>query len=268
MPATPAKLLDAARAAEHEYLLSIPMEPQGFPLNDPGKQALMTNLSVEQNRARLDWMLSRIAGYAGAVGAEGSLRGERFASLPDQINPVLAELSRRGLLYVDPRPDAAPLPLVWSRSVDLVVDEPGAAADIDDKLAQLAQTGAREGQRAWLRRDGAAGHHAAPRRLGERAGGGWPGARPGQRPGAGAGGTMSRAALSAECRRRAVQPRSAGCSSRDVPTCRMRKGRPAAGNCRRAASIRTRTRAPPCCANWRKRSAPTAPRSSASIPSG
>ena len=79
----PAKLLDAARFAEHEYLLSIPMEPQGFPLNDPGKQALMTSLSVEQNRSRLDWMLSRIAGYAGAVGAEGSLRGERFASLPD-----------------------------------------------------------------------------------------------------------------------------------------------------------------------------------------
>ena len=41
-----AKLLGAARSAEHEYLLSIPMEPQGFPLNDPGKQALMTSLSV------------------------------------------------------------------------------------------------------------------------------------------------------------------------------------------------------------------------------
>jgi uncharacterized protein len=135
----PAKLLSAARGAEHEYLLSIPMEPQGFPLNDPGKQALMTNLSVEDNRDRLDWVLSRIAGYVGAVGAEGSLRGERFASLPAEINPVLAELSRRGLLYVDPRPDAAPLPLVWSRSVDLVLDEPGAAADIDDKLAQLAR---------------------------------------------------------------------------------------------------------------------------------
>ena len=99
----------------------------------------MTSLSAEQNRSRLDWMLSRIAGYAGAVGAEGSLRGERFASLPDQIDPVLAELARRGRLYVDPRPDAAPLPLVWSRSVDLVLDEPGAAADIDDKLAQLAR---------------------------------------------------------------------------------------------------------------------------------
>jgi polysaccharide deacetylase 2 family uncharacterized protein YibQ len=135
----PSKLLDAARAAEHEYLLSLPMEPQGFPLNDPGRQALMTSLPPEQNRARLEWALSRIAGYAGVVGAEGSLRGERFASLPEEINPVLAELARRGLLYVDPRPGAAPLPSVWSRTVDLVIDEPGAAADIDDRLAQLAK---------------------------------------------------------------------------------------------------------------------------------
>ncbi len=141
----PAKLLGAARSAEHEYLVSIPMEPQGFPLNDPGKQALMTSLSVEQNSSRLEWALSRFAGYAGAVGAEGRLRGERFASLPEEINPVLAELARRGLLYVDPRPGAAPLPLVWSRRVDLVIDEPGAAADIDDKLARLARLAREQG---------------------------------------------------------------------------------------------------------------------------
>ncbi len=145
-----AKLLSAARLAEHEYLLSIPMEPQGFPLNDPGKQALMTNLSPEQNHTRLEWLLSRIGGYVGAIGAEGALRGERFASLPEEINPVLAELARRGLLYVDPRPGTAPLPLVWSRTVDLVVDEPGAAADIDAKLAELAQLAREKGSALGL----------------------------------------------------------------------------------------------------------------------
>ena len=117
----PAKLLDAARLAEHEYLLSIPMEPQGFPLNDPGKQALMTSLSVgAEPRSGWTGCCRASPAMSGATGAEGSLRGERFASLPEQIDPVLAELARRGLLYVDPRPGAAPLPLVWSRSVDLV----------------------------------------------------------------------------------------------------------------------------------------------------
>jgi uncharacterized protein len=135
----PAKLLAAARLAEHEYLLSIPMEPQGFPLNDPGPQALMTNLTPEQNATRLRWTLSRFAGYVGATGALGGMRGERLASLPDQINPVLIELARRGLLYVDPRPEASLPPLAWSRSVDIVVDEPAIAIAIDEKLGQLSR---------------------------------------------------------------------------------------------------------------------------------
>lgn len=135
----PTKLLTAARLAEHEYLLSIPMEPQGFPVNDAGPQALMTNLPPEQNHSRLGWVLSRIGGYAGVTGALGSLRGERFASLPDQINPMFKEFAARGLLYVDPRPGTPPPPWVWRRTVDVLIDEPANAAAIDDKLAQLAR---------------------------------------------------------------------------------------------------------------------------------
>lgn len=133
------KLLSAARSTEHEYLISIPMEPQGFPLNDPGKQALMTSLTLEQNRTRLVWVLSRIQGYVGAIGAEGSQMGERFASLPEEMGLVLGELRNRGLLYVDPRPGSPPPALVWGRSVDVIVDEPPTAADVESKLAQLAQ---------------------------------------------------------------------------------------------------------------------------------
>lgn len=144
------KLLAAARAAEHEYLLSIPMEPQGFPLNDPGPQSLMTTLSRDENRPRLEWALSRIGGYAGVTGALGNIRGERFASMPDQMQPVLAELAHRGLLYVDPRPGAAPLPLVWDRPIDLIADEPDGAADIDAKLAQLSKLAREKGSALGL----------------------------------------------------------------------------------------------------------------------
>lgn len=136
----PAKLLADARLSEHEFLLSIPMEPQGFSLNDPGPQALMTDLSVEQDHTRLLWALSRIRGYVGATGALGSgLLGERFASLPEEFQPVLSDLAQRGLLYVDPRVGAARLPMVWSRTVDFIVDEADAASAIDDKLAQLSK---------------------------------------------------------------------------------------------------------------------------------
>lgn len=134
-----AKLLASARAAEHEYLLSLPMEPQGFPLNDPGSQAMMTNLPPEQNLQRLEWAMTRIAGYVGATDALGAIRGERFAAQPDQMKQVLSELAQRGLLYVEARPGAAPPPFVWARTIDMVIDEPATAADIDDRLGQLTK---------------------------------------------------------------------------------------------------------------------------------
>jgi polysaccharide deacetylase 2 family uncharacterized protein YibQ len=148
--ANPAKLLSVARIAEHEVLLSLPMEPQGYPLNDPGSQAMMANLPPEQNHQRLEWAMSRIAGYAGATGALGTTRGERFAALPDQMNPVLSELAKRGLFYVDARPGAAALPIAWGRSIDIVIDEPATAVEIDDKLARLAKLAREKGSALGL----------------------------------------------------------------------------------------------------------------------
>ena len=144
----PQKLLDAARLAQHEYLLSLPMEPQSFPLNDPGNRALMTSLSPEQNHDRLDWLLSRIAGYAGVTSALGSMRGERFSAVAEQMDPVLKELAERGLLFVDARPGQPPLPHVWQRDVDLVLDEP--ASEIEGKLADLERLARNKGSALGL----------------------------------------------------------------------------------------------------------------------
>jgi len=146
------KLLAAARAAGDEYLLSIPMEPQGFPQNDPGPRALMTSLSVAENLRRLHWLLADFSGYVGVTNALGAMRGERFAGMPNQMDPLLAELARRGLLYVDARPagsgGVAMERHVWSRDVDLVLDEP--IDDIDRKLAELEQIAQAKGDALGL----------------------------------------------------------------------------------------------------------------------
>ncbi|MBN8874535.1 MAG: divergent polysaccharide deacetylase family protein [Rhodospirillales bacterium] len=131
------QVVAALRATRHEFLLSIPMEPQGFPLSDPGDRALMSNLSRADNRARLLWALSRTTGYVGATAALGELRGQRFLGLADQMEPVLADLAGRGLLFVDSRAGEPPLPAVWSRGIDLVLDEPPRSDAIDARLAEL-----------------------------------------------------------------------------------------------------------------------------------
>lgn len=143
-------LLAEIRLAEHEYLLSLPMEPQSFPLNDPGDEALITRNTPEENEQRLHWALSRFAGYVGVTGALGSMRGERFANAPDEFNPVLHELSARGLLYADPRPGAQKLPYVWQRRVDVIIDDQPDAAAMDAKLAELDRLAAERGSALGL----------------------------------------------------------------------------------------------------------------------
>ena len=135
--AAPEPLLSSARLAGHEYLLSLPIEPQRFPLNDAGPNALLTTLSPQQNQPRLMWALSRFQGYAGVTAILGAMHGERLADVPDQMAPILAELNKRGLMYVAAPGQASPVARIWSKAVDIVIDEPATAADVDARLAAL-----------------------------------------------------------------------------------------------------------------------------------
>jgi polysaccharide deacetylase 2 family uncharacterized protein YibQ len=133
------RLLAAARSNEHEYLLSVPMEPLGYPVNDPDdRSALMTSISLVENMARLYTILGRLTGYAGVTNALGPMRGERLSGVADQFEPVLQEVARRGLFFLDARIGQKPLPRAWSRSIDLILDdEPLDAAALDQRLDVL-----------------------------------------------------------------------------------------------------------------------------------
>ena len=176
-------LLAAARTAGHEYLVSIPMEPHGFPLNDPGDHALLTGQTPAQNRRALDWALSRFAGYVGATGALGLMRGERFAGSAEDMDPVLRQLASRGLLYVDPRPDAPHLPFAWGRDIDVVIDAPPSATAIDAALARLDRIAQRRGSALGLVGAVRPVTIAQLAAWAQRAGGTGARARPGHRPG-------------------------------------------------------------------------------------
>jgi polysaccharide deacetylase 2 family uncharacterized protein YibQ len=134
---TPETLLAHARAAGHEILVSLPLEPQGAPLNDAGNQSLLTSASPSVNHRHLDWALSRIAGSVGATGAMGVLHGERFEGDAAQMTPVLRDLAADGLFYIDPLPHGGWSAPAAGRTVDLVVDDPALRTEIDAKLSDL-----------------------------------------------------------------------------------------------------------------------------------
>lgn len=136
----PRVLADKARAAGYELFISLPMEPRGYPLDDPGDRAMLTGAPPERNAQALRWALSRLAGVVGGTGALGGLRGERFAASA-QMAFVLEELGKRGLAYLDPRPDGRlpSVPGATHRAVDVVVDDPAVRTEIDAKLERLEQ---------------------------------------------------------------------------------------------------------------------------------
>jgi len=86
-----------ARAEGHEVLLEIPLEPKDYPAEDPGPHVLLTTLPTDENIKRLQWLMSRYTGYAGVTNQMGA----KFEVTQASLRPVLEEVKRRGLLYLD-----------------------------------------------------------------------------------------------------------------------------------------------------------------------
>ena len=85
-----------ARAEGHETVLQLPMEATES-VGANGSRMLEAGLPQDQLKDRLSWLLSRFTGY---VGVENFL-GRNFTSRVEAISPVLAEVAKRGLLYLD-----------------------------------------------------------------------------------------------------------------------------------------------------------------------
>jgi uncharacterized protein len=135
------RLLSMARSYEHEYLVSVPMEPEGYPANDPDDRfALMTSLPPAENLSRLRAILGLVTGYVGVTNALGSMRGERLTGMADQADAVLEEVGRRGLLFLDARTGQKAQAYAWNSSVDLRLDDdPLDAAMLDRRLDALSR---------------------------------------------------------------------------------------------------------------------------------
>ena len=86
-----------ARLAGHEVFVGLPMESESFPAKDPGPLALSTTVQVADNMKRLYSILSSFSGYVGVV----STMGSKFSEAEGQLKPILAELKKRGLMFVD-----------------------------------------------------------------------------------------------------------------------------------------------------------------------
>lgn len=88
-----------ARAAGHEMIVHMPMEPENMKGNNPGPEALTLDLEPEQIRARVVAALERMNGEIGLNNHMGS----RFTASVAGMQIVAEELAKRDLLFLDSR---------------------------------------------------------------------------------------------------------------------------------------------------------------------
>ena len=128
--------IDQARAQGQEVMLEMPMEPTGYPDNDPGPYTLLADGGADDVTAKMDWLLSRATGYFGVT----NYLGDRFAGSDTGMNAFLSVLRQRGVAFLDDgsfqrRPGA------WARaSADRVIDRTQSPA------ARVAALNGREAQ--------------------------------------------------------------------------------------------------------------------------
>ncbi len=125
--------IDLARAQGHEVMIEIPMEPTGYPNNDPGPYTLLANATPDDVEAKMNWLLGRATGYFGVT----NYLGDRFITSDSAMAAFLGTLREHGVAFLDDG-SARRRPGAWARaSADTIIDETQTPAAIIGRLNAL-----------------------------------------------------------------------------------------------------------------------------------
>jgi polysaccharide deacetylase 2 family uncharacterized protein YibQ len=138
---------DRARETGRELMLHLPMQPLGR--DNPGPDALMTNLSPEANMANLEKALDSFKGFDGVNNHMGS----RFTSDTAAMTPVLKAIAAHGYFFVDSRTSsqsvggkvAASLGIRYATR-DVFLDDDESEASIQTQLAKTEKVARAKGR--------------------------------------------------------------------------------------------------------------------------
>ena len=137
------------RQDKHEVLLHLPMEPKGYPRVDPGKDAILLDLS----RIEIEDRITRCLSTLGPVQAVVSRLGSAALNDPDVMRAVLDELKRRDLPFIDSHPSGPSMveeigeetgarTLIVGASLD---DDRGTAASVRARIREIAAAAVQRG---------------------------------------------------------------------------------------------------------------------------
>ncbi|MBW9065637.1 divergent polysaccharide deacetylase family protein [Rhizobium herbae] len=140
--------MQEARRNGHEILLQVPFEPFDYPENNPGPHTLRVGMDARKNLSELRSSLARITNYTGIM----NFLGGRFLSDADSLEPVMRDIGRRGLLFLDDGTSAQSLTGTLAETIgvphgfaDMVIDTELERTAILKKLDELERIARRNG---------------------------------------------------------------------------------------------------------------------------
>ncbi|MHA6685818.1 divergent polysaccharide deacetylase family protein [Mesorhizobium sp. A556] len=89
--------MQEARRLGHEIVMQVPLEPFDYPNVNPGRNTLTIDAGADENLKNLLWALSRTTNYTTVM----NYMGARFSADKAAMEPIMAELGKRGLGYLD-----------------------------------------------------------------------------------------------------------------------------------------------------------------------
>ena len=135
--------MQEGRRKAHEVLLQLPLEPFDYPRVNPGRNTLTVDAQPEQNLSKLYWTLGRTTNYVGVM----NYMGARFMSDANAMQPVMADLAARGLMFLDDGTYARSLAPSMAKggkmpfaTADTIIDQVQDRAAIVKKLDELEAT--------------------------------------------------------------------------------------------------------------------------------
>jgi hypothetical protein len=138
---------EEAHGRGHELMMHVPMEPLADGI-DAGPGVLSVNLPAEELKKRVDDDLDRFRGYVGINNHMGS----KFTAYAPGMQVLMAELHRRGLLFVDSltTDHSVGLALAQQSGVPTVarnvfLDNVGEVAAVEGQLIKLEELARKKG---------------------------------------------------------------------------------------------------------------------------
>lgn len=140
--------MPVARRGGHEILLQVPLEPFDYPDNNPGRLTLVSKNSAADNIQRLHESMGRMTNYTGIM----NYLGGRFLADAEALEPVMQDISNRGLLFLDDGSSAQSLSGTYAKAfgaphafADVILDQEVSKASVLKKLDELERIALRKG---------------------------------------------------------------------------------------------------------------------------